>query len=361
MPVKRFCEMAGMPRSVYYAWKKRGLKGNMAKFMRPGRKKGFSSLGLFITESVIEDIRIHPGMDNYALGIRAGVSESTARRIRLKYFKKRKKRKFRSKTKKRVTWGSLHVCWSMDTKFVRVEEGMAYLQMIMEEKSREILAQRVYPEISGELTADLIRNTIHAIDIAPLVIKFDRGGEFKNETVLGLLKENRVIPLISPRHYPQFNGKYEWVNGYIDKHLKHKGVMPFFETRKEIENETGFLNQKKPRRIFNGLTSDDMYRRGRIITENERVIFERRVKSALYRMKKKKQKRMDDMDMLRECLQQPLINMGLLYLNNRLPDYCQQELNVQDIMDKKNLKIRIAKGYDKYSPRAKFWVRGATV
>lgn len=303
--------------------------------------------------AVIEDIKKYPGIDNYALGIRAGVSESTARRIRLMFFPKKKKRIFRRNTRKRVIFVNLHDCWSMDTMHLKVLEGNAYLQMIVDEKSRQVIAHRLSFEINGELTAGLIRDAMTAMEIVPLAMKFDRGSEFNNDTVMGLLKEKNIIPLLSPGHYPQYNGKNERLNRFLRAIFDSKGIMSMVDTKSEVESGLLFLGQKKPRRIFDGLTCDDVYSQSRISSEEEREELTRQIKAKMEEMKRKKNKKdkwRDDNWLFRKAAEKSMVNMGLLYLKNRLPDYKLQDLNVHKLRMQKDLNIKIGDGYDKYSP-----------
>jgi transposase InsO family protein len=350
MTVLKYCDISDVPRSLYYSWKNRGITGEGSKFKPAGRKPGYSGKGILEEESILEDIKMHPALDNYNVAKNAGVSTSTVRRVRLKHFPKKKKAEFRSRKKKRVTFSKLNVCWSTDIMHVKVREGDAYLQIIVEERSREVLASRLHPDINAGLSAGLLKDTIAALDVSPLTMKFDRGSEFKNDTFLTLLDENKIIPLTSPPHYPKYNGKSERVFRYIRDHIKGFGVMPYEETRDVIEKEIGYMNRKKRRPIFGGLTSDQVYAKEKIVTEKERYILQKRIKRAMYRMKKKKMKWIDELDLIRKNAEKPLINMGLLYLNNREPDYRQIELDVPRIAEEKRLKIRIAKGYEKYSP-----------
>jgi|GEM_PF-2736554 len=295
---------------------------------------------------------MHPGIDDYTLAERCGMSESTARRFRLKNFGINKKEKRKNAATKRVIWTALHVCWAIDTMYLETKQGRVYLQMIIEERSRQVIAFRLYPEINGELSAGLIKDTIKGLGLAPLLIKFDKGKEFNNEPVFEVLKENRVMPLISPAHYPEFNGKIEWANRYMREHFKNKGKMSADKMRKEIAEEIRYMNQQKKRKVLGGKTSDHIYGRERIITETERAELTDKIKGTLRRLEKKKMKLSKKMGRLRKRLIRPLVNMGLLYINNRLPDHKQCEINIRKIKEQNDLKIDIMKGYDKYSPEA---------
>lgn len=55
----------------------------------------------------------------------------------------------------------------------------------------------------------------------PLVIKHDNGGHFCNDTIDRLLALRRVISLVSPRYYPQYNGALEAGNGSLKTFTAH--------------------------------------------------------------------------------------------------------------------------------------------
>jgi transposase len=50
---------------------------------------------------------------------------------------------------------------------------------------------------------------------APLLLKMDNGGNLIGQGTMKVLVQNRIIPLISPPEYPQYNGSLEKVQGDI--------------------------------------------------------------------------------------------------------------------------------------------------
>ena len=353
MSISDFCSSTGVPRSVMYDWKKKQVKGKL-KYEKPGRKKGgVYALGWLTVEMVKAYLKSFNGnISNYALGKIASISESSVRRIRKENEVKTEKGKTIKRKPKYVHWKHIHACWSIDTMYVKVKEGRAYLILIVDERSRNILASRLCPKIDGETAARVISDTIRGIGEVPVHLKFDRGSEFNNPAVLNLLLKEGVTPLPSPRRYPRFNGKLERINRMVKGKLESKGVMSFEQTQAEIDEIKRFINQEYPWRIFNGKTSDTIYYHSGFVSRAVRKHHARRVVREFRKIWGRRKKRMDVFDAARKAAVKTSVNAGLVYINNQLPDVEIPKLSIHDIIKKRKLDINVAPGYDRFSPES---------
>lgn len=356
MSVSDFCSATGVPRSVFYDWEKRRLTGKL-KYETPGRRRGgVYYLGWITVEKVKAYLDHYNGrISNYALGKFAGVSESEARRIRKEDWEKKDNVKKESAIKRKpkyVHWKHIHSCWAIDTTYVKVKEGRAYLILIVDERSRSILASRLCPKIDGETAARVIRDTIYGLGEVPVNLKFDRGSEFNNSDVLDLLLKEGITPLPSPRRYPGFNGKLERINKMIKGALEHKGVLSFEETQTAIDEVKRQLNQEYPWRIFNGNTSDTVYYHSGFVSRAIRKRHAKRVVKEFRKIWARRKKRMDVLDAARKAGVKTSVNAGLVYINNQLPDVEIPKLSIHAILKRRKLDIKAAPGYDRFSPDA---------
>ncbi|HDT14600.1 MAG TPA: transposase, partial [Firmicutes bacterium] len=229
---------------------------------------------------------------NYIVGCSAGVSASTAGRIINKYRPKQKNNPAKQPEIK-VKWGKLHTCWSIDTLTVKLAGGIkAYLQLILEERSRCILSSQLIMKKSGKKSAGLIRATIHAFNLAPLVLKHDRGSEFMNSDVQGLLKNYRILPLVSPYRYPPYNGKLENTNRLIRKYMSRTRPMSYEKTEALVKEAVCYINEEMPRAIFEGRTSKEIYSAGIYFKESCRRRFTWLVKKHMDKFMKNKKRKM---------------------------------------------------------------------
>lgn len=94
----------------------------------------------------------------------------------------------------------------------------------------------------------------------PLVFKYDR--EFDTSQFENLLLSFKVVPLPSPRAYPQGNGKNERANGDVQGNMKLFGDDQFWTTE-ELKQELTFffegIDEIEQRAILNGRTRRKEY------------------------------------------------------------------------------------------------------
>ncbi len=311
-----FCRESCVSRSSLYDWKKRAGAGALENKI-PGAKKSRYIVDRYAERDVLRFADKYPGITSYyELGKAAEISESSAGRIMKKRGPLKDVKKESGRKPLHVQWRRLHACWAIDTLSFKTTAGMAYLQMIVEEYSRAVIAWRLQRRKTASDTAEFISRTIELMDAAPLALKFDRGSEFNNDEVSALLGEKNILPLPSPRQYPAFNGKVERGNRIIKKYLKHKGRLNFWTVRRAIGRVVFYMNKVMHRRMFGGRTSEEAFANGVVYRRKDRPRLAGKVKREISKIIARDKSRKDMLDITRKAVVKSVINYGLVLVNH---------------------------------------------
>jgi transposase InsO family protein len=213
--IRSFCRVTGQTRSRIYNWIRREKEGKLEDAKPVAREINWR-VSLRKIGEVLKMVRRYPEIaTDYVVGIRTGLSPSTVNKIKRGYLVKPVREEDWNIVKKSYSWLKRDVCWSMDTMMVRFMGGWLYVMLIIEEKSRMILAYKIAEKKLGIYAKDLLSETIIRMNTKPLVIKHDRGSEFENDDFLKALEEENIISLPSPGYYAQFNSMLERTNRII--------------------------------------------------------------------------------------------------------------------------------------------------
>jgi transposase InsO family protein len=111
---------------------------------------------------------------------------------------------------RRVEWLVPGAVWSMDdTKKHWLTDRFGHLHLVMDLASRcNLRALGAAEQATGQRVAASLQALFDQYG-PPLFLKMDGGGNFKAAVVQQLLAERGVIPLVSPPHYPPYNGGIE--------------------------------------------------------------------------------------------------------------------------------------------------------
>jgi hypothetical protein len=279
---------------------------------KPGPKNAWWSLPEEKVKEVIElTTKWKEIATNYVIGIKAGISASSAGKILHEYLGPRKEEKERRHDLKTCDWMKMHVCWALDTIKIPSKEGYVYVQLLIEEYSRCVLGWILSYSNTGEKAKTLIQEAIEKHNITPLVIKTDRGSEFVNDVVKSYLKEKEILYMPSPGHYPLFNGRLERENRIFRQFLKKKGGLTTEEILKRLEKAIYVSNHELPRRIFSGKTSADIFKKGEIYKKEEKEILKQKVEERIKEIEELKTPGLDKLDVLRKAVVNCVVDMGL--------------------------------------------------
>lgn len=106
---------------------------------------------------------------------------------------------------RRITWRVPGLTWAMDATKI----GPAQLQQVQDLASRYKFEPFLAASLSGEQVAEHLERIID-VHGAPLILKRDRGSNLRDDAVRAVLEKHLIIPLDSPRRYPQYNGAIEY-------------------------------------------------------------------------------------------------------------------------------------------------------
>lgn len=254
---------------------------------------------------------------HYMLGVKAGMSPSSAGRILNRNIFREIEVVEKIHEEKTCDWLKLHACWSIDTIKYLTTEGWLYIQMLLEEYSRAELGWLACMSNTADKAVQLVEAAINILGVKPLILKFDRGSEFKNAEMKSLLAKKEIQGMVSPRHYPGFNGKRERGNQLIEKFLPEKGGISIAETYEHLERGSHCINHELPRRIFNGKTSAQMYAEGEMYAENERETLKNMILKHQAEIELIKKPRWDKLDVERKSMVKSFVEMGLCKLTTR--------------------------------------------
>jgi hypothetical protein len=119
-----------------------------------------------------------------------------------------------------VEWMVPGVVWAVDgTEYTDASENRQVLTM-RDLASKYLLRPMVTAwtpcseEVSGHVAM------LCGANESPLFIKMDNGSNLIGQSVMNVLKENWIIPFISPPEYPQYNGSLEKAQGEIKEAIR---------------------------------------------------------------------------------------------------------------------------------------------
>lgn len=268
--MRSFARAIKISRSVLYFWKER--KG---RWERP-RKASILRIGMAKIKQILEITeRYKEVASEYMVAVKCGVSPTTVGKARKLYLPK-PVTSIAIRIKKSYQWLKRHVCWSMDTMYIKYADGWLYLIVLLEEYSRKILGWRLCEYKRWQYAAELLNFTMINTCVRPLLIKHDRGREFMDDGFQKNLLSRDIISLASPGHYAPFNSRMESANRILRKFTRsvedrrNAGMDEFFRILSRAQH---IINDELPRRIFNGRTSSDIYNEGQDWTEEDRINF----------------------------------------------------------------------------------------
>lgn len=155
--------------------------------------------------------------------------------------------------------------WHLDATQIQTTHGrIFYLQALVDNFSRLVLAWKVTSKINAKNTARLIENAFEVHRLTkPMQLISDGGSENANHTVSTLLKNHnhpRVVHRLAKHQIDKTNAMAEnFFHGLKTKHLNHCSL----NNRRDIVQNAGFYIQQKneiiPLNVFHGLTAREMH------------------------------------------------------------------------------------------------------
>jgi len=222
-PYRAVCRELGVPRSSLMRWKSRQKAGS-AVVGQPGPAK-VEPLDLGALHEEI--LRLAHGRQRTpgtgALYDRHSTQISRRDLHALVEATRREVHEEERALERRIDWLVPGSVWSMDdTKKHWLEDRFGHMHLVMDLGSRYNLRA-----LGGERQADGAWVAWNLGELfqqygPPLFMKMDGGGNFKHHAVREVLAGFGVIPLISPPHYPPYNGGVEREHQEILRHLTQR-------------------------------------------------------------------------------------------------------------------------------------------
>ena len=154
--------------------------------------------------------------------------------------------------------------WSSDITYVSMEEGFAYVSMVMDQYSKKIMGYHVHAtlEAEGPLQAlsMALKNRRHTE--TRLIHHSDRGIQYCSEEYIRMLKRNGIQISMSAPGNPYENAVSERVNGTIKMEYYLDGYFRNIEQVRKAVREAVFLyNNHRPHASCDFLTPEQAHQR----------------------------------------------------------------------------------------------------
>lgn len=219
-PYTAVCRELGVPRSSLMRWKSHRQAGE-AVVSRPGPAK-VEPLNL---DALLDEILAlaHGRQRTRGTGALYDKHHSAISRRDLQALVEATRRELRREQdalERRVEWLIPGAVWSLDdTKKHWLENRVGHMHLVMDLGSRyNLRALGDDAQANGWQVAMNLEDLFHQY-APPLFLKMDGGSNFKHHEVRHMLAAHWVIPLISPPHYPPYNGGIERGHQQMLRHL----------------------------------------------------------------------------------------------------------------------------------------------
>lgn len=219
-PYKAVCRELGVSRSSLLRWKSRRQAGK-AVVSQPGPAK-VEPLNLDALHEEILELAHGRQRTRGAGALYDRYGDRISRRDlhALVEATRRELRQEAQALERRINWLVPGTVWSMDdTRKHWLENGFGHMHLVMDLASRyNLRALGNEVQANGNLVAGNLEDLFRQYG-PPLFMKMDGGSNFKHHEVRNLLGDFGVIPLVSPRHYPPYNGGVERQHQELMRHL----------------------------------------------------------------------------------------------------------------------------------------------
>lgn len=272
---RALCERAGISYRSFMRWRRRCIDGE-EPVHKPGPAK-VEPLDMDLLVKQIEAMHHHrrrtEGTGELYHEHRHRISRRDLGALVME--QRRHQERVRLQNQKRIRWHVPRLVWAFDDTEFRPDPRYpkAYLHNVQDLGSRFKFGALVGLQLAcGE---DVVAHLAELFNRhgPPLFLKRDNGGNLKHYEVDSLLRSAMVLPVNSPRRYPQYNGSMERAQGEIKGMLvRHvKNPVPFLAIQAEMDIHE--LNHK-PRKDLGHRTPCSMFESGkdhvRIYTRRKR-------------------------------------------------------------------------------------------
>jgi len=249
LPLESLCRDIGVPVRTLRRWNRR--RGAKMPLLRP---PGPAKTGVFDPAILAGELASLPHGAHRTAGMgllygKYGDALSRRELACLAEHVRKEQNDEQRRNLRRIEWLVPGICWAIDgTTYTAACTGKQEIMTVRDLCSKYLLRPLVTQWIPccGEV-AGHTEELAGAYDL-PLLIKMDNGGNLVGQDHMGVLAGHRIIPLISPPVYPQYNGslektQYDVKNG-ICKSLPLGRVVPPQEFKLHAELAMHKLNHR---------------------------------------------------------------------------------------------------------------------
>lgn len=265
--IKNYCEVIDKPRSLIYYWLKKNASHNLEN-KKPIAKTHPSKISNDKKAEVLtEYYNCHGLLGEWSVSkIVGGISASKTgdilrwSRPNFLLYKQMVEEKIKNNF---YEFLFPNVCWSWDAMDIHLGGEQMRLQVLRDELSRHILNWILTAEVIAEQVKWLIIDSIGKYGASPLVLKRDNELPLNTIGFGQFLADRKIIDLPSPTRYPKYQSHHERGNLDLREMLMPYELDPcltYSEMKEIIGMSVDFLNLKKPRMMFSGKTSAEMFR-----------------------------------------------------------------------------------------------------
>jgi transposase InsO family protein len=229
LSVKETLATLGVPRSTYYAWRRRQDEGGPAALRdrKPAARRVWNRLRPDEVATVLAYAHRYPDRSSRELACtltdEAGfsVSESTVYRLLKQHGLvppavvqvAQAAKEYHRKTT------AVHQLWQTDlTYFFVVGWGWYYVGGVLDDYSRYLLAYRVVRDMTGPTLSDLVQQAVEASGMTDVPVEHkvallsDNGSGYLSKPFNEYLQQHAIRHLFAARMHPQTVGKFERLN-----------------------------------------------------------------------------------------------------------------------------------------------------
>lgn len=257
---RALCERSGISYRSFLRWRRRCIDGE-APVSRPGPAK-VEPVDMELLVKQVQAMHHHRHRTEGTGDLYREHREQISRRDLSELVRKEREDRKRRKAEQQyhIHWHVPRLVWAMDDTEFRPDPRYpkAYMHNVQDLGSRYKFGALVGLHLAcGE---DVVAHLSELFSRygPPLFLKRDNGGNLNHHGVDDLLQSAMVLPLNSPRHYPQYNGSMERaqqeIKGALARHVKKPSAFLAIQSEMEIHemnhNPRADLGNRTPCSVF---------------------------------------------------------------------------------------------------------------
>jgi transposase InsO family protein len=203
--VRRMCQVLGVKRSGYYAWRRRGLSRRLKRdgiLLEQIMKSHVLSSGRYGSPNILRDLRdwdYRTSRKRIARLMReAGLRSKTVRKFKVTTQSKHTLPVADNLLKRYFTASAPNRAWVSDITYIWTREGWLYLCVVLDLFNRQVVGWSLGQRLTAELAVDaLMKAVMRRRPPKGLVFHSDRGVQYCSKAFRRLLKRYGMVQSMS--------------------------------------------------------------------------------------------------------------------------------------------------------------------